>query len=107
MVSRVKPSKDESTPTAKQQLKLSNERREALTIVFDGEGANLEALVSGSRTGFGYFARRSSCHGLGTFSVTGFTDWRLIVGLRVREESFTEEKSRFPYDVVRWIISVY
>uniref|UniRef100_A0A0D3B0J2 Uncharacterized protein n=2 Tax=Brassica oleracea TaxID=3712 RepID=A0A0D3B0J2_BRAOL len=27
--------------------------------------------------------------------VTGFTDWRLIVGLRVREESFTEEKSRF------------
>ncbi|CAF1696984.1 unnamed protein product [Brassica napus] len=27
MVSRVKPSKDDSTPTAKQQLKLSNERR--------------------------------------------------------------------------------
>ncbi|WZY80314.1 hypothetical protein YC2023_026698 [Brassica napus] len=28
-------------------------------------GANLEALVSGSRTGFGYLARRSSCHRLG------------------------------------------
>ncbi|KAJ4908563.1 Uncharacterized protein Rs2_12221 [Raphanus sativus] len=86
MISHVKLSKDESTPTAKQQLKTSQMGEESNTC------------------GLGFWISYRlwlSCSPqlMSSPWVTGFTDWQLIVALRVREANFTEEKSRYPSSV--------
>lgn len=63
-VERFRRISNTSDPFEREKVKVS------VLFVFHGEGSTLATLVSGSRTCFGCFSRRSSCHRLGTSSWT-------------------------------------